>query len=126
MILKVISIVFLFLVRLRFPSHLSTVQVNHNRYGNQVVKLMWIFEKLDFKYRKVLLNLDFLDNYIRNNGAPKFVQFRVANKDLRNSPNYRQCQTELLKQEISNKKRRARLLKKGLLSARNDLMCKLR
>ena len=104
---------------------MSGIQVIRNRYGNEVVKLMRKFERLDFKYRKVLLDLDFLDNCIRNNVVPKFVQFRVANKDLRNSPSYRQCQTKLLKQEISNKKRRARLLKKDLQSARNDLMCKL-
>ena len=72
-----------------------------------------------------MLDLDFLDNSIRNNVAAKFVQFRVANKDLCNSSTYRQCQRKLLKQEISNK-RRARLLKKDLVSARNDLMCKLR
>ena len=54
------------------------------------------------------------------------MQFRVSNKDLRNSPTYKQCQTKLLKQEISNKKRRARLLKKDLQSARNDLMSKLK
>ena len=84
------------------------------------------FERLDYKYRKVLLDLDFLDNCIRNNVVTKLVQFRVANKDLRNSPTYRQCQTKLPKQEISNKKRRARLLKKDLQSTRNDLMCKLK
>ena len=84
------------------------------------------FERLDFKYRKVLLDLDFLDNCIRNNVVLKFVQFRVANKILRNSPTFRQCQTELLKQEISNKKRSARLSKKDLQSARNNLMCKLK
>ena len=38
-----------------------------NRYDNEVVKLMRKFEKLDFKYRiKVLLDLVFLDNCIRN------------------------------------------------------------
>ena len=126
MFLRVIYIVFLFLVRLGFPSHMSTVQVIRNRYGNEVGKLMRKFERLDFKYRKVLLDLDFPDNCIRNNVVPKFVQFRVPNKDLRNSPTYRQCQTKLLKQEISNKKRRARLLKMDLQSARNDLMCKLK
>ena len=83
------------------------------------------FEKLYFKYRKVLLDLDFLDNCVRNNVAPKFVSFRVANKDLCNSSIYGQCQTQLPKQKISNKKRHARLLK-DLLLARNDLMCKLR
>ena len=79
------SIVFLFLVNFRFPSHSSTVQVIRNRYGNEVVKLIRKFENLDFKYWKVLLDLDFLDNCNRNNGASKLVQFQVANKDLRNS-----------------------------------------
>ena len=73
-----------------------------------------------------MLDLDFLDNCIRNNVASKFVQFQVANKDLLNSSTYRQCQTKLLKQEIYNKNRRARLLKKDLLFTRNDLMYKLR
>ena len=73
------------------PSHLSTVQVIRNRYGNEVVKPMRKFKKLDFKYQKVFLDLDFLDNSIRNDVAPKFIQFRVANKDLRNSSTYRQC-----------------------------------
>ena len=73
---------FLFLVRLRFPSHLSTVQVICNRYGNEVVNLMRKFERLDFRYRIVLLDLDFLDNCIRNDVVSKFVQFRVTNKDF--------------------------------------------
>ena len=51
--LKVISIVFLFLVRLRFPSKLSTIQVIRNRYGNDTVELVQQFEKLDYKYRKI-------------------------------------------------------------------------
>ena len=65
----------LFLVHLSFPSHLSTVQVICNCYGNEVVKLMQKFEKLDFKYWKVLLDLDFLDNFIRNDVAPKFGKY---------------------------------------------------
>ena len=79
----------LFLVRLCFPLQLSIVQVIRNRYGNEVVKMMRKFEKLDFTYWKVLLDLGFLDKWIRSNVAPKFVQFRVANKDLRSSSTYR-------------------------------------
>ena len=82
--------------------------------------------RLYFRYQKVLLDLDFLDSCIRNDVAPKFVQFQVANKDLHNLSTYRQCQTKLFKQEISYKKRCAWLLKKDFLSARKDLMCKLK
>ena len=82
MMLRIISIVFLFLVRLRFPSNLSTIQVIRNRYGYDTVKLLTQIEKLDFKHRKILLDLNFLENCIKNNVTPKFLQFRLANKDL--------------------------------------------
>ena len=104
MFLRVMSIVFLFLVCLRFPSHLSTVQVIRNHYGNEVVKLMLKFEKLDFKYRKILLDSDFLGNCNRNNVAPKFVQFRVANKDFHNSSTYRHCQTKHLNEKFPTRR----------------------
>ena len=64
--LRVISIVFLFLVRLRFPSNLSTIQVIRNRYGNDTVKLVRQFEKLNYKHLKILLDLNFLENCIKN------------------------------------------------------------
>ena len=57
----IISIVFLFLVRL------TTIQVIRNRYGNNTVKLVRQFEKLDYKHRKILLDLNFLENCIKNN-----------------------------------------------------------
>ena len=84
------------------------------------------FERLDFKYRKVLLDLDFLDNCMSNDVVPKFVQFRVTNKGLRNLSTYRQCQTKLLKQKLFNKIRHTRLQKKDSISARKDLICKLK
>ena len=72
------------------------------------------FEKLDFKYRKVLLDIDFLNTCLKNNVIPKFVQFCVFKKDLRISTAYRHCQIKLLKQEISNKKRNLRTLRRDL------------
>ena len=90
--LRVISIVFLFLVRLRFPSNLSTIQVIRSRYGNDTVKLVRQFEKLNYKHCKILLDLNFFENCIKNDVTPKFVQFRLANKDLQNSSTNRQCQ----------------------------------
>ena len=120
------SIVCLFQILLRFPSHQSAFQVILNCYGNKVVKLTWMFEWMDFRYRKMLLDLDFVNNYIRNVAVPKFFQFRVANKGLCNSSTYRQCQAKLLKQEISRKTRRARLLKEDLQSTRSNLMSKLK
>ena len=96
-----------------------------NRYGNDTVKLVRQFKKRDCKYRKLLLDLSFLEN-CTTNVIPKFVQFRLANRDLRESSTYRQYQQKLLKQEIINKKRRIRLVKKDLSSVKNELMFKLK
>ena len=49
MFLRTLALVFMFLVRLRFPSRLSLLQVIRNRYGGTVVKLVRKFEKVDFK-----------------------------------------------------------------------------
>ena len=51
------------------------IQVIINGYGNDTVKLVRQFEKLDYKYRKLLLDIGFLENYIRDNVTPKFMQF---------------------------------------------------
>ena len=112
-------------MRLRFPNHLSTIKVLWKRYGDVIVGKVREFEKLDFKYSKVLLDIDFLNTCLKNNIIPKFVQFLVSNKDLRNSTAYRQYQIKLLKQEISNKKRNLRTLRRGLTSVRNELSLKL-
>ena len=107
-------------------SSFSNLEVIKNRYGNCTVKLVRKFEKLDYKYGKLLLDLRFLENCIKNNVIPKFVQFLLANRDLRESSAYRQCQQKLLKQEIINKKRGVRLVKKDLSSVQNELMFRLK
>ena len=95
MFLKAVSTIFLFLVRLPFPRHLSTIKVLRKRYRAVIVRKVREFEKLHIKK----LHIDFLNTCLKNNIIPKFVQFRVSNKDLRNSTAYRQRQIKLLKQE---------------------------
>ena len=49
MFLRTLALVFMILVRLRFPSRLSLLQVIHNRYEDTIVKLVAKFEKLMVK-----------------------------------------------------------------------------
>ena len=56
----VIVLLFIFIARLRFPSGLSIVEVLCNRYGTDLVKNVRKLEKIDWKYRKLQLDLDFL------------------------------------------------------------------
>ena len=100
MIIRVLSLVFLFIVRLRFPSDKSIANVIRSRYNDEIVKQIRRFEKLDFKIRKNEANLDFLQSCQQNNLIPKFLNFKVASSSLRFSRTYKQCQRQSLKQEI--------------------------
>ena len=56
---SVLSLVFLFIVRLRFRSGKSIASVIRSRYNGEIVKQIRRFEKLDFKIRKNEADLDF-------------------------------------------------------------------
>ena len=58
----VLSLVFIFLTRLSFPSRLSIAEVLRERYGGQTLKLVRKFEKIDIKHDKALLDLQFFKN----------------------------------------------------------------
>ena len=100
----------MFLVRLRFPSRLSLLQVIRNRYRSTVVNLVRKFEKFEFKHRKAALVLSSLQACEGLNVVPKFVQFRVANKSLRSSQAYQKCLNHLLLAEINNSKKNLKVL----------------
>ena len=104
MLLRVISLVFLFIVKLRFPFHKSIATIIRERYDVSVLKSVRTFENGNFKVRKAELDLDFLSTCYNNNLVPNFLKFRLANQPLRNSVAYKQCQTRLLKEEIATKK----------------------
>ena len=89
-------------------SSFSKTLINHQSFAKEIWRChrkVREFEKLDFKYRKVLLDIDFLNtsNTCLKKNMAKCVQFRVSNKDLRNSMVYRQCQIKLLKRYPTRK-----------------------
>ena len=102
--LFVISLVFIFLTRLRFPSKPSIAEVLRKRYGDRILKLVRKFEKTDIKHKKTLLDLQFLKICEDHNVIPKFLRFKVANATLCTSLTYKRCQKKLLREEIYNKK----------------------
>ena len=120
MFLRTLALIFMFVVRLRFPSRLSLLQVIRNRYGDTIVKLVRKFEKVDFKHRKAALHLNFLQTCRSFNVIPKFLQFRVANKNLRRSQAHQKCLNHLLLAEISNKN--LKVLVDKLSSVKSNLL----
>ena len=60
MILRTLTLIFMFLVRLRVVTRLSLLQVIRNQYRSTIVKLVGKLEKVDFKHCKAALGLNFL------------------------------------------------------------------
>ena len=52
MIVKVLGLVFLFIIRVRFPKGKSIADMIRSRYGEAFVRKIRKFEKSDFKLRK--------------------------------------------------------------------------
>ena len=100
--MKVLTLVFLFLIRLRFPSRKSIAEIIRKCYGSDTVKQLRKFEKLDYKVRKNQGDLEFLKLCQENGLTPKFLNLKPANRNLRYSYSYKQCQSLLLKEEIKN------------------------
>ena len=110
MIVKIIGLVFLFIIRIRFPRRKSIADIIRNRYGEAFVKKIRRFEKCDFKLRKCHLDLRFLLDCKKNCVITKFLRFKLANRYLNNSHVYRNCQLTLLDEEIKSKRRRINTL----------------
>ena len=121
MIVRVFSLVFLFLLKLRFPTNKSVAEIIRKRYGSDAVKWLRKFEKLDFKIRKNEADLQFLQSCHQEGLTPKFLNFKLASSSLKHSRTYKQCQLMLLKEEIKTKSTIISKQKKDLEIVRNSI-----
>ena len=99
----VISIEFLFIIRCRFPSSKSLSDTIRLRYGNHVLKIVRKFEKLDYRVRKIICDISFLQTCKDNDLCPTFLRYKMSSKRLQNSEAYKQSQQLFLQEEISFK-----------------------
>ena len=99
----VISIVFLFIIRCRSPSSKSLSDIIRLRYGNHVLKIVRKFEKLDYRVRKIICDISFLQTCKDNDLCPTFLRYKMSSKRLQNSEAYKQSQQLFLQEEISFK-----------------------
>ena len=115
----------MFIACIRFPASESLISILRKRYGRDLVKEVRTLEKIDFKLRKAILDLDFLISCRKNSVFPKFLQFKVSNKQLRASKAYISCQKRLLNQEVNNKQKAAKILQQKVIEVKNSLNCKM-
>ena len=102
-ILRILTIVYLFIIRCRFPKLKSLPEIIRYRYGNKILKVIRKFEKLDYRLRKICTDIDFLNACVTYNLTPTFLRYRLSSKRLQRSNSYEQSQKLFLQEEISFK-----------------------
>ena len=122
--LRIATLVFLFIARIRLAGSYSLIGALRKRYGRDLVKEVRTLEKLDFKHKKPMLDLGFLISCRKNSVFPKFLQFKVSNKQLRVAKTYISCQKLLLNQEINNTQKVVKSIQKKVTEVKNSLNCK--
>ena len=97
--LRSFTIVFLFIIRCRFPKLKSQLEIIRFRYGNDVLKLIRKYEKHDYRLRKIHLDIPFLNSCLGNGLCPTFLRYKLLSKRLQNSESYRRSQHLFLQEE---------------------------
>ena len=119
---RVFAYVLLFVIKCRFPANKSIAEIVRGRYNGTTLKKIRRLERLDFKIRKCILDIEFLQTCLENNLIPKFLKFKVTNLALRGSKAYKDCQFRLLRQELSNKKSARRTNEAELKKLKDELV----
>ena len=81
--------------------------------------------KLDYRLRKAEIDLQFLWKCNDSNVIPNFLNFRLANSNLKYSSTCRLCQLNVLREEICQKKSTLKSLQKEFSSVKVSLQNEL-
>ena len=121
MIVRIIGLVLLFIIRIRFPRGKLITDIIRNRYGEAYVKKMRRFKKCFFKSQKCHLDLKFLLACKNSTAIPKFLRFKLANRHLKTSHVYKKCQIRLLEEGIKSKRKWINTLEKDTQRVKEEL-----
>ena len=99
----VLSLILLFIIKLRFPASETVPRTVFKRYGSDGLSKFRRLEEADLKLRKVQADLVFLRTCVTNQLVPRFLQFKLHSKALRNENTYKTYQKKLLDREVLKK-----------------------
>ena len=80
---------------------------------------------IDLKHEKAISEFDCLISCRKNSFFPKFLHFKVSNKQLRASKAFISCQKRLLNQEVNNQQKAVKTLQEKVIEVENSLNCKI-
>ena len=100
------TLVLLFLIRLRFPKGKSICDIITSRYGRPTLQCFRDAERNYFRARKLELDVLFLNTCKDYEVIPKFIKFKVYNRNFHNTRTYRSWQFKILDLEISSQNKK--------------------
>ena len=103
--IQVASLVYTFLINLRWPPNKSIRLIINQRYGSSVLESFRKLEKLEFKLKKFKADVAFLRTCYEKDLIPSFLNFRVYDNRIKSSRVYRECQRNFLRNELQYKER---------------------
>ena len=118
--LRVVASVFIFVPRIRFPVKHSIVNVLLNCYGDNLVKNVRKFEKIDIKFKESIFDLEVLLT-CKEKKHTKVYKIQGSPQASKFSNTYNTCLKRLFNQEISSKRKIFRSIKQNLTSMEDDL-----
>ena len=68
-----------------------------------MLKFIRKFEKLDFRLRKISVDIKFLNSCLENDLCPTFLHYKMSSKELQNSESYKGSQLMFLQEELTFK-----------------------
>ena len=112
--IKVISLVLLFMILNSFLADKFIAYILRSRYGNTLVKEVRRLEKIHYKLRKCI-DIVFLETYLENKIRQKFLKFCVSNLHLKTLRAFHSCQMKLLRKDVSVKKSKVKAFGKDFI-----------
>ena len=80
--LRIATLMFLFISRIRLPASDSLIDILKNKHGRNLANKVRKIEKLYFNHKNRISDLDFLVSCRKKSVFPKLLQFKVFNKQL--------------------------------------------
>ena len=72
-------------------------------YGNHVLKIIRRYQELEYRVKKLDLNIKFLNTCQKNHLCPTFIQNKISLTHLQNSSPYRQSERLFIQEELTFK-----------------------
>jgi len=116
-----ITVVLLFLLKIRFPKNRPISNILKERYGVPLLQKFRSLEKTTKKLDKAKCDDEFLQSCLAYNVIPRFLRIKLYRRSLETSSLCKSWQMKMLRKEISSKQRTINEIQSKIDSLLNDI-----